>query len=48
MNKKQESILKKAAKKLGKDELVLTGSSKDINPIHKLPKQKRKRKNGMK
>jgi len=44
MNKKQQSILKKATKKLGNDELVLTGSSKDINPIHKLPKQNRGKK----
>ena len=45
MNKKQQSILKKATKKLSKDELVLSGDNKYINPRHKLKNTKSKKQN---
>lgn len=40
MNKKQKKILEKAVKTKLKNEMILTGSSKYINPIRKPSKKK--------
>lgn len=42
MDKKQQAVLQKAAKTTLKNENVLSGNTKYINPIHK-PKQKPKK-----